>query len=99
MLHPTAHDRGPGLRAPARLQVLLPERSKRVLICIPGVLTKEQVSHCRKVMDKAEWVDGRVTAGAQSGSVKHNDQLPERSLAANQLGDLVIEALARCPLF
>ena len=70
-----------------------------MLICIPEVLTKEQVAHCRKVMDRAEWVDGRVTAGAQSGSVKHNNQLPEGSPAANQLGDMVIEALSRCPLF
>jgi PKHD-type hydroxylase len=70
-----------------------------VLICIPEVLTKEQVGRCRKVMDGAEWVDGRVTAGAQSGSVKHNNQLPEGSTAANQLGDMVIEALSRAPLF
>lgn len=70
-----------------------------MLICIPEVLTKEQVAHCRKVMDMAEWVDGRVTAGAQSGSVKHNNQLPEGSPASNQLGDMVIEALSRAPLF
>ena len=70
-----------------------------MLICIPEVLTKEQVAHCRKVMDSAEWVDGRVTAGAQSGSVKHNNQLPEGSTASNQLGDMVIEALSRAPLF
>jgi PKHD-type hydroxylase len=70
-----------------------------LLICIPEVLTKEQVAHCRKVMDGAEWVDGRVTAGPQSGSVKHNYQLPEGSPASNQLGDLVIEALSRAPLF
>ena len=70
-----------------------------MLICIPEVLTKEQVAHCRKVMDSAEWVDGRVTAGAQSGSVKHNNQLPEGSPASNQLGDMVIEALSRAPLF
>jgi PKHD-type hydroxylase len=81
------------------LEASLPERSKRVLICIPEVLTKEQVAHCRKVMDSAQWVDGRVTAGAQSGSVKHNNQLPEGSPAATQLGDMVIEALSRSPLF
>jgi len=69
-----------------------------VLICIPEVLTKEQVAHCRKV-ERAEWVDGRVTAGPQSGSVKHNNQLPEGSAAANQLGDVVLEALSRAPLF
>jgi PKHD-type hydroxylase len=70
-----------------------------VLICIPNVLTKEQVKHCRRIMDEADWVDGRVTAGAQSGSVKHNNQLPEGSAAANQLGEMVLEALSRCPLF
>jgi len=43
-----------------------------MLLCIPEVLTKEQVAHCRKTMDKAEWIDGRVTAGAQSATVKQN---------------------------
>jgi len=70
-----------------------------VLICIPEVLTKQQVAHCRKVMDEVEWVDGRGTAGPQSASVKYNHQLPEGSPAARQLGDMVLEALSRCPLF
>ena len=48
-----------------------------MLICIPQVLSAEQVAFCRKVMDEAEWTDGKVTAGAQSGSVKNNLQLPE----------------------
>ena len=33
-------------------------------------VTTEQVTFCRKVMDEAEWTDGKVTAGPQSGSVK-----------------------------
>jgi PKHD-type hydroxylase len=70
-----------------------------VLICIPNVLTKEQVKHCRRIMDEAQWVDGRGTAGPQSGSVKHNNQLPEGSAASKELGDLVLEALSRSPLF
>ena len=37
-------------------------------------------------MDNAEWVDGRVTAGAQSASVKRNMQLPEGSPAARGAG-------------
>jgi PKHD-type hydroxylase len=57
-----------------------------VLLTIPQVLSKEQVTCCRRVMDAAEWVDGRGTAGAQSGSVKHNMQLPQTSPAAEQLG-------------
>jgi len=70
-----------------------------VLLCIPEVLTKEQVAHCRQTIGKAEWVDGRVTAGAQSASVKNNLQLPEGSPAAIELGDMVLAALSRSPLF
>ena len=70
-----------------------------MLICIPEVLTKQQVAHCRSVMDEAQWVDGRGTAGPQSGSVKHNHQLPEGSAASRQLGEIVLDALARNPTF
>ena len=70
-----------------------------MLLCIPEVLTKEQVAHCRQTIDKAEWVDGRVTAGAQSASVKNNLQLPEGSPAAIELGDMVLAALSRSSLF
>jgi PKHD-type hydroxylase len=70
-----------------------------VLICIPEVLTKAEVAHFRRVMDAVEWVDGRATAGEQSATVKHNMQLPEGSPAARELGDRVLEALARSPLF
>jgi len=70
-----------------------------VLLCIPEVLTKAQVAHCRRTMDRAEWIDGRVTAGAQSATVKNNLQLPEGSPAAKELGDMIIDALARSPLF
>ena len=68
-----------------------------MLLCIPEVLTKEQVAHCRQTMDRAEWVDGRATAGAQSGSVKRNMQLPEGSPAAQELGDMVLVALVAQP--
>lgn len=70
-----------------------------MLLCIPDVLSKDEVRHCRKVMDATNWVDGRVTAGPQSASVKKNTQLPESSPAARELGDIVLVALARTPLF
>jgi len=70
-----------------------------VLLAIPQVLSKQQVKRCRQVMDAAEWVNGRGTAGPQSGSVKHNMQLPEASPAAEQLGAMILEALSRSPLF
>jgi len=70
-----------------------------MMIHVPNVLTSGQVARCRDVMDKAAWVDGRVTAGHQSAKVKNNLQLPEGSLEARELGGMVVEALARSNLF
>jgi PKHD-type hydroxylase len=38
-----------------------------MLLQIPDVLTAEQVAQCRRILEVADWVDGRVTAGYQSG--------------------------------
>jgi PKHD-type hydroxylase len=70
-----------------------------MLVRIPNVLTPEQVRHCRDVMERASWVDGRVTAGHQSAQVKRNLQLPEGTPEARELGDMVLAALNRNPLF
>jgi PKHD-type hydroxylase len=70
-----------------------------MLLAIPDVLSAEQVSHARKVLDAAEWVDGKVTAGHQSAQAKNNQQLPEGSSAAQQLGEMILNALGQSPLF
>jgi PKHD-type hydroxylase len=70
-----------------------------MLICIPDVLSKEQIAQFRDVMAQAEWEDGRSTAGSQSSLVKNNLQLPQDGAAARALGDMVLDALAASPLF
>jgi PKHD-type hydroxylase len=70
-----------------------------VLLAIPGVLSAEQVAQVRSALDAAEWQDGRVTAGQQSALAKDNQQLPEDSSAARELGNLVLGALERSALF
>jgi PKHD-type hydroxylase len=70
-----------------------------MLLHIPDVLTTEQVAEARRLLDQAEWVDGRVTAGPQSARAKDNQQLPEDSPTARQLGDFILAALQRNPLF
>jgi len=70
-----------------------------MLLQIPEVLTKQQVRDARAVLDAAEWVDGRVTAGHQSARAKDNEQVPEQHPAARQVGELIVAALARSPLF
>lgn len=70
-----------------------------MLLQIPDVLTAQQVAHCRRLLDESNWVDGRVTAGPQSGRVKNNMQLPEDHPAAREMGELILAALERNPLF
>ena len=70
-----------------------------MVIQIPELLTSEQVAHARHLLDSANWVDGRVTAGVQSAQVKHNEQLPEDHPVARELGDLILGALQQSPLF
>jgi PKHD-type hydroxylase len=69
------------------------------MLQIPDVLTPEQVRTCLKVLNDADWIDGRVTAGFQSALAKHNAQVPEKHPAARALGDVIVTALERTPLF
>ena len=70
-----------------------------MLLQIPDILTAEQVAHARRLLDSAEWVDGRVTAGHQSALVKDNAQLPETHPVSRELGDMILAALQRNLLF
>ena len=70
-----------------------------MLITIPEVLATEQLQQAWEILNHAEWVDGRVTAGHQSAKVKDNAQLPEASAASKELGDLVMNALSKSALF
>jgi PKHD-type hydroxylase len=70
-----------------------------MLLQIPDVLTTAQVREARALLDGAEWVDGRVTAGHQSARAKDNEQVPENHPAARQAGEMIVTALARSPLF
>ena len=75
------------------------EVGANMLTVIENVLTQAQVAECRNLMNNAKWVDGKVTAGSQSGAVKHNQQLAEGSQEAVILGDMILDALAKNNLF
>ena len=70
-----------------------------MLLQVPKVLDADQVAHCRRMLDEADWADGRITAGYQSAQAKHNLQLPEDAPVARELGDMILAALQRSPLF
>lgn len=70
-----------------------------MLITIPQVLTKEEVAHCRGLLDVADWQDGKSTAGAQSAEVKKNQQLDPTSEVAQKVGQFILQKLAQNPTF
>ena len=70
-----------------------------MLIAIPNVLSPEQVAEARKLLESADWVDGKVSAGHQGARVKDNMQLPAEHPVARQVGQTIAKALATNPLF
>lgn len=72
-----------------------------MLVHVPTLLNGEQVAQCRRQLDAehAPWVNGRATAGHQGIHVKQNQQIAEGSPLAIELGDMVVAALERHPLF
>ena len=70
-----------------------------MLLEVPEVLTRAQVEAFRARLAAASWVDGNVTSGHQSANAKNNEQLPEESPAAREMGAAILEALGRSPLF
>ncbi len=70
-----------------------------MMVQVPEVFGAEEVARFRAALAGADWVDGRETAGHQSGRVKQNRQVREGSPVARKLGDAVLAALERNPLF
>jgi len=70
-----------------------------MMLHVPGVLSKDEVRALRQSLDAAPWVDGRATVGDQGGQVKRNRQIDEHSALGRELGEVVLAALKRSPLF
>ena len=70
-----------------------------MLLHIKQVLTPEQAAEARSRVERAQWVDGNVTSGHQSAQAKYNEQLPEDSPVARELGAAILAALERSALF
>ncbi|MBZ6379651.1 Fe2+-dependent dioxygenase [Pacificimonas flava] len=70
-----------------------------MMLKIPNVLSKDEVTELRKLIDSGEWVDGNETSGHQSRLTKRNMQLKEGSEVQQKAGQAVVAALGRTPAF
>jgi len=70
-----------------------------MIVRIENLLSPDQVAEFRQRLAAADWVDGRVTAGAQSALAKRNLQVPQDASEARALGEVILAALGRNPDF
>lgn len=70
-----------------------------MLLHIPAILDAAQLAQFRRALDAAQWTDGKATVGPQGAQVKRNLQLADASPLRHELGGIVLEALARNPLY
>ena len=66
-----------------------------MLLHVRQVLTADELLQAQAILQRAEWGDGRVTAGVQSAQAKNNQQLAQGSDAAKGLQQLVLQGLNR----
>jgi PKHD-type hydroxylase len=70
-----------------------------MVLAIPDILAPAQLAEARRLLESAEWIDGRVSAGHQGARVKDNQQLPVDHPVARQVGEQIARALLQHPLF
>ncbi len=70
-----------------------------MILDLPAVLTPTQIAESRALLESADWIDGRATAGHQGARVKDNLQLPADHPVARQIGTVITRALTTNPLF
>ncbi|WP_025598072.1 Fe2+-dependent dioxygenase [Burkholderia sp. WSM2230] len=72
-----------------------------MIVSIPDVFSPADAAAMRAQLEAAtgSWVDGRATAGYQGAPVKRNQQIAEGSPIALEMGDRILAALERHPLF
>lgn len=70
-----------------------------MILHIPNVLSQNQVKECRELLNKADWIDGKLTAGNQAINVKSNLQLAENNPLLKILREIITKALRTNPLF
>jgi len=70
-----------------------------MLLAIDDILNPEQLKNVRTLLENAEYVDGRLSAGKTARKVKKNHELAADSKLHNQLNNIVMNSLYNHPLY
>ena len=70
-----------------------------MLLRIPNVLTRDQLDTIRKLLANANFVDGKLSAGAAAKRVKHNQELDKHAKQMDMLNNIVMGSLVQHPIY
>ena len=70
-----------------------------MLLRIPAVLAPGQLDTIRKLLSGANFVDGKLSAGAAAQRVKHNQELDKRAQQMDMLNNIVMSSLVQHPVY
>lgn len=71
-----------------------------MLTHIQNVLSAGELTECQRLLSgQLSWMDGRQSAGAMAAPVKMNHEVPHSDPVAQQLGQIIINALRSNPRF
>lgn len=70
-----------------------------MLLEIPSVLNTVQLKQVKTLLDKGQYVDGKLSAGMAAKKVKNNEELSNDVNLMNQLNNIVMNTLVQHPLF
>jgi PKHD-type hydroxylase len=70
-----------------------------MLLEIPKVLNAQELEAVRGALDKAPFIDGKLSAGMAAQRVKHNEEVDVRSQDVQHLNNLVMTRLVQHPTY
>ena len=70
-----------------------------MLLEIPGLLNEAQLNKIEEVLAKAEFVDGKLTAGSAASRVKHNEEMKGEPQSMELLIRIITSAMAHNATF
>lgn len=70
-----------------------------MLVEIKNVLSPSQVAEAQSMLEAAQWIDGKITAGHLAQKAKHNLQLDQTCEEAKLLGDFIVTRLKENQIF
>ena len=73
-------------------------REFHLIVCVPDVLTAQELTALRAELQSAPFVDGATTAGWSARTVKKNQQIETNSASYMRMADIVRAAFLRCAL-